>query len=57
MKHKTKQMSVEGVIIHIRIEKQNRKRDKVEKAKELFFKADVVEKRLRAKKQVQKAKL
>ena len=42
MKHKRKQMSLENVIIHIRIEKQNRNRDKVEKAKELSSKANVV---------------
>ena len=43
MKHKKKQMSLEDVIIHIRIEEQNRNRDNVEKAKELSSKANVVE--------------
>ena len=38
MKHKRKQMSLEEVIIHIRIEEQNRNRDNVEKAKELSLK-------------------
>ena len=42
MKHKRKQMSLEDVIIHIRIEEQNWNRDKVEKAKELPSKANVV---------------
>ena len=36
-------MSLEDVIIHIRIEEQNRNRDNVEKAKELSSKANVVE--------------
>ena len=43
MKHKRKQMPLEDVIIHIKIEKQNQNRDKVEKAKELSSKANVVE--------------
>ncbi|KAJ9680257.1 hypothetical protein PVL29_019539 [Vitis rotundifolia] len=43
MKHKMKQMSLEDVIIHIRIEEQNRNRDNIEKAKELSSKANVVE--------------
>ena len=43
MKHKRKQMSLEDVIIHIRIEEQNRNRDNVEKTKELSSKANVVE--------------
>ena len=42
MKHK-KKMSFENVIIHIRIEKHNKNRDKAEKAKELSSKANVVE--------------
>ena len=42
MKHKRKQMSLEDVIIHIRIDKQNRNKDNVEKAKELSSKANVV---------------
>ena len=43
MKHKRKQMSLEDVIIHIRIEEQNRNRDNVDKTKELSSKANVVE--------------
>ena len=43
MKYKRKQMSQEDVIIHIRIEEQNRNRDNIEKAKELSSKANVVE--------------
>ena len=43
MKYKRKQMSQEDVIIHIRIEEQNRNRDNVEKTKELFSKANVIE--------------
>ncbi|XP_031255123.1 uncharacterized protein LOC116113113 [Pistacia vera] len=43
MKHKRKQMSLEDVIVHIRIEETNRLRDKVDKAKELTSKANVVE--------------
>ena len=42
-------MSLENVIIHIRIEKQNRNRDKVEKAKELSSKANVVEEKPQSK--------
>ena len=42
MKHKRKQMSLENVIIYIRIEKQKRNKDKVEKTKELSSKANVV---------------
>ena len=42
MKYKRKQMSLEDVIIYIRIEEHNRNRDKVEKAKELSSKANVV---------------
>ena len=36
-------MSLENVIIHIRIEKHNKNEDKAEKAKELSSKANVVE--------------
>ncbi|XP_031247862.1 uncharacterized protein LOC116105594 [Pistacia vera] len=43
MKHKRKQMSLEDVIVHIRIEETNRLRDKADKAKELTSKANVVE--------------
>ena len=42
-------MSLENVIIHIRIQKQNRNRDKVEKAKELSSKANVVEEKPQSK--------
>ena len=47
MKHKRKQMSLDDVIIHIRIEEQNKTRDKAERAKELSSKVNVVEDRLR----------
>ena len=36
-------MSLEDVIIHIRIGEQNRNRDNIEKTKELSSKANVVE--------------
>ena len=49
MKHKRKQMSLEDVIIHIRIEEQNKTGDKAERAKELSSKANVVEERPRSK--------
>ena len=51
MKHKRKQMSLEDVIIHIRIEEQNRNRDNIniEKAKELSSKANVVEEKFKSK--------
>ena len=49
MKHKRKQMSLEGIIIHIWIKEQNKNRDKVEKAKELSSKANVVEEKPRLK--------
>ena len=49
MKHKMKQMSLKDVIIHIRIEEQNRNRDKVEKPKELSSKANVVEEKPKPK--------
>ena len=42
-------MSLENVIIHIRIEEQNRNRDNIEKAKELSSKANVVEEKLKPK--------
>ena len=42
-------MSLEDVIIHIRIEEQNRNRDNVEKAKELSCKANVVEEKSKPK--------
>ena len=49
MKHKRKQMSLEDVIIHIRIEEQNRNKDNIEKAKELSSKANVVLKKSKPK--------
>ena len=49
MKHKRKQMSLEDVIIHIRIEEQNQNRDNVKKAKELSSKANVVEEKPKPK--------
>lgn len=49
MKYKRKQMSQEDVIIHIRIEEQNRNRDNVEKTKELFSKANVIEEKPKPK--------
>ena len=49
MKHKRKQMSLEDVIIHIRIKEQNRNRDNIEKAKELSSKANVVEEKSKPK--------
>ena len=46
MKHKRKKKnSLEDVIIHIRIEEQNKTMDKAERAKELSSKATVVEER------------
>ncbi|KAL6339278.1 hypothetical protein AAG906_024429 [Vitis piasezkii] len=42
-------MSLEDVIIHIRIEEQNQNRDNVEKAKELSSKANVVEEKPKPK--------
>ena len=42
-------MSLEDVIIHIRIEEQNRNRDNVEKTKELSSKANVVEEKPKPK--------
>ena len=49
MKQKMKQMSLKDVIIHIRIEEQNKTRDKAKRAKELSSKANVVEERPRPK--------
>ena len=49
MKHKRKKMSLEDVIIHIRIEEQSWNRDKVEKAKELSSKANVIEEKPKPK--------
>ena len=49
MKHRKKQMSLKDVIIHIRIEEQNYNRDKVEKAKELSSKANVIEEKPKPK--------
>ncbi|KAL6341750.1 hypothetical protein AAG906_037994 [Vitis piasezkii] len=49
MKHKKKQMFLEDVIIHIRIEEQNQNRDNIEKAKELSSKANVVEEKPKPK--------
>ena len=45
IKHKRKQMSLEDVIIHMRIEEYNKTRDKYERAKELSSKTNVVEER------------
>ena len=42
-------MSLEAVIIHIRIEEQNRNRDNVEKAKKVSSKVDVVEEKPKPK--------
>ena len=47
MKHKRKQMSLEDVIIHIRIEEQNKTRYKAARAKDLSSKENVVEERPR----------
>ena len=44
-----KQMSLEEVIIYIRIEEQNRNRDNVEKAKKLSSKANVLEEKSKPK--------
>ena len=49
MKHKRKQMSVEDVILHSRIEEQNRNMDNVEKAKEFSSKTNVVEEKPKPK--------
>ena len=49
MNHKRKQMSLEDVIIHIRIEEQNRNRDNVEKVNELSSKVNVVEEKPKPK--------
>ena len=42
-------MFLEDVIIHIRIEEQNRNRDNIEKSKELSSKANVVEEKPKPK--------
>ena len=49
IKHKRKQMSLEDVILHIRIEEQNWNKDKAEKVKELSSKAKVVEEKPKPK--------
>ena len=49
MKNKRKQMSLEDVMIHIKIQEQNQKKDNVEKTKELTSKANVVEEKLKPK--------
>ena len=49
MKHKRKQMFLQDVIIHIRIEEQNLSRENIEKAKELSSKANVVEEKSKPK--------
>ena len=49
MKHKRKQMSLEDVLINIKVEEQNKTRDKAERAKELSSKETVVENRPRPK--------
>ena len=49
IKHKRKQMSLEDVILHIRIEEQNWNKDKAEKVKELSSKAKVVEEKPKLK--------
>ena len=43
IKHKRKQTSLEDVVIHIRIEEHNRKRDMGDNTKETIFKVNVVE--------------
>lgn len=43
VKHKRKQMSLEDLILHIRIEEKNYMQDKVIKAKEISSKANVIE--------------
>ncbi|CAL8115947.1 unnamed protein product [Prunus armeniaca] len=43
MKHKRKQMSLEDLIVHIRIEEKNCMQDKVIKAKEISSKANAIE--------------
>ena len=49
MKHKRKQISLEDVIIHIKIEEQNKIMDKAERAKELSSEENVVEERPKPK--------
>jgi len=45
-KHKRKQMNLEDVIIHIRIEEKNKEREKTERTKELTSKANLFENNL-----------
>ncbi|KAK3009756.1 hypothetical protein RJ639_014456 [Escallonia herrerae] len=45
MKHKRKEMTLEDVIVHIRIEEKNRSREKAAKAKEFTSKANLIEER------------
>ncbi|KAK3001526.1 hypothetical protein RJ639_020285 [Escallonia herrerae] len=45
MKHKRKDMTLEDVIVHIRIEKKNRSREKAAQAKEFALKANLIEER------------
>ncbi|KAK3004453.1 hypothetical protein RJ639_019806 [Escallonia herrerae] len=45
MKHKRKDMTLEDVIVHIRIEEKNRSREKVAEAKEFTLKANLIEER------------
>ena len=47
IKHNRKKVSLEDVIIHIRIEEQNRNRDNIETTKELSSKANVVEEKFK----------
>ncbi|KAK3014156.1 hypothetical protein RJ639_008497 [Escallonia herrerae] len=45
MKHKRKDMTLEDVIVHIRIKEKNRSREKAVKAKEFTSKANLIEER------------
>ena len=49
MKHKINQMSLEDVIIHVRIKGQDRNRDKAEQTKKLSSKSNVVEEKPKLK--------
>lgn len=49
MEHKRKQMSLENVIIYIKIEELNKNRAKVEKARKLSSKANEVKDKPRPK--------
>ena len=49
MKHKINQMSLEDVIIHVRIKGQDRNRDKAEQSKKLSSKSNVVEEKPKLK--------